>query len=127
MFIEDNTVFKGTGRYDGKPIIPAAFVAIGINSVTPNATMTFAPDNANTVQNVLIDKSAASVAVNATLQLKATTVPVQGDITWASSDTTKATVDETGKVTGVAAGSAVITATSGDAVASCTVTVPAGA
>lgn len=43
MFIEDNTVFKGTGRYDGKPVIPAAFVAIGINGVTPAATgITFA-------------------------------------------------------------------------------------
>ena len=48
MFIEDNTVFKGTGRYDGKPIIPAAFVAIGINGVTPSAEgITFAEDKAN--------------------------------------------------------------------------------
>ncbi len=127
FFIQDATVFKGTARYDGQPVIAEGFVAIGINGVTPSATMTFAPDNANTVQNVLIDKSAASVAVGATLQLKATTVPVQGDITWASSVPGKATVDTTGKVTGVATGSTVITATSGDAVASCEVTVVAGA
>lgn len=127
FFIQDATVFKGTARYDGLPVIAEGFVAIGINGVTPSAAMTFAPDNANTVQNVLIDRSVASVAVNATLQLKATTVPVQGNITWASSDATKATVDATGKVTGVAEGSAVITATSGDAVASCEVTVVAGA
>ena len=90
---------------------------------TPTAEMTFAPDTANTVQNVLIDKSAATVAAGATLQLNATTTPVQGTITWASSNTSKATVDQTGKVTGVAAGSAVITATSGSAVASCDLTV----
>ena len=127
FFIQDATVFKGTARYDGQPVIAEGFVAIGINGVTPNATMTFAPDNANSVQNILIDKSVATVAIGSNIQLNGTTVPVKADITWESSDTTKATVDETGKVTGVAAGSAVITATSGNAVASCTVTVPAGA
>lgn len=47
-FIEDQTVFKGTARYDGLPVIAEAFVAIGINGTTPNATMSFAPDTANT-------------------------------------------------------------------------------
>ena len=47
-FLQDQTVFKGTARYDGKPVIAEAFVAIGLNGVTPNATMTFAPDTANT-------------------------------------------------------------------------------
>lgn len=46
-FIEDQTVFKGTARYDGVPVIAEAFVAIGINGVTPSATMSFAPDTAN--------------------------------------------------------------------------------
>lgn len=46
-FIEDQTVFKGTARYDGRPKIAEAFVAIGINGTTPNATMSFAPDTAN--------------------------------------------------------------------------------
>lgn len=49
-FIEDQTVFKGTARYDGLPVIAEAFVAIGINGTTPNATMSFAPDTANTEQ-----------------------------------------------------------------------------
>ena len=123
FFVQDATVFKGTARYDGQPVIAEGFVAIGIGGTTPTAEMTFAPDSANTVQNVLIDKSIATVAVNATLQLNATTTPVQGAITWASSDTSKATVDSTGKVTGVGTGSAVITATSGSAVASCALTV----
>lgn len=47
-FIEDQTVFKGTARYDGQPVIAEAFVAIGIDGTTPNATMTFASDTANT-------------------------------------------------------------------------------
>lgn len=46
-FIQDQTVFKATARYDGQPTIAEAFVAIGINSTTPDATMSFAPDSAN--------------------------------------------------------------------------------
>lgn len=46
-FLADQTVFKGTARYDGTPAIAEGFVAIGINGVTPNATMTFAADTAN--------------------------------------------------------------------------------
>lgn len=47
-FIEDQTVFKGTARYDGMPVIPEAFVAIGINGATVSANaVTFAPDTAN--------------------------------------------------------------------------------
>ena len=47
-FLADQTVFKGTARYDGQPVIAEGFAAIGINGVTPNATMSFAPDTANT-------------------------------------------------------------------------------
>lgn len=47
FFLQDQTAFKGTARYDGVPVIAEAFLAIGINSVTPDATMTFAPDEAN--------------------------------------------------------------------------------
>lgn len=46
-FLQDQTIFRGTARYDGAPSIAESFVAIGINGVTPNATMTFAPDTAN--------------------------------------------------------------------------------
>lgn len=47
-FIEDRTVFKGTARYDGLPVIAEGFVAIGINGATPSASgITFAPDDAN--------------------------------------------------------------------------------
>ena len=47
FFLADQTVFKGTARYDGAPMIAEAFVAIGLNGVTPSAAMTFAPDTAN--------------------------------------------------------------------------------
>lgn len=46
-FLADQTVMKGTARYDGAPTIAEGFVAIGINGTTPTATMTFAADMAN--------------------------------------------------------------------------------
>ena len=46
-FLQDQTVMKGTARYDGQPVIAEAFVAIGLNGVTPSATMSFAADTAN--------------------------------------------------------------------------------
>ena len=127
FFIQDQTAFKGTARYDGLPVIAEAFIAIGINGTTPTAAMDFAPDNANTVQNILLNYSAATVAKDATLQLIATTLPVEGAVAWTSSDDTKATVSADGLVTGIAtSGSAVITATSGNANATVTITCSAG-
>ena len=48
-FLQDQTVFKGTARYDGDVEIAEAFVAMGINNTTPNASMTFAEDIANSI------------------------------------------------------------------------------
>lgn len=50
FWIEDETGFKGTARYDGKVLDANAFVAIGLNGVTPAANaVSFAADTANTV------------------------------------------------------------------------------
>lgn len=48
LFLADQTVMKGTARYDGGPMIAEAFGVLGIGGTTPNATMTFASDTANT-------------------------------------------------------------------------------
>ncbi|HMG69747.1 MAG TPA: Ig-like domain-containing protein, partial [Gemmatimonadaceae bacterium] len=70
------------------------------------------------VASVTVSPSAASVVVGATQQLTATTkdstdaVLTGRSVTWSSSNTAFATVDANGLVTGVAAGSATITATS---------------
>lgn len=50
-FLQDQTVFKGTARYDGLPVIAEGFVAMGLNNTTPNATMAFAPDTANAAES----------------------------------------------------------------------------
>lgn len=70
-----------------------------------------------------IDKSTLSVAHGSTSQITATTTPAGMRVTWGSSDTTKATVDASGLVTGVAAGSATITASYAGISKTCTVTV----
>lgn len=48
QYIQDNTVFKATARYDGRPVIGEGFVAINLNGATaPTANVTFAADTAN--------------------------------------------------------------------------------
>lgn len=52
QFIQDNTVFKGTARYDGRPVFGEAFVALNISqaqgaAAPAPADVVFAPDIAN--------------------------------------------------------------------------------
>ena len=49
QFIEDNTVFKGTARYDGAPLQGEGFVALNITGASPTTEVAFAPDTANEV------------------------------------------------------------------------------
>lgn len=128
-FIEDETLFRAKARYDGLPVIAEAFVALAINSASA-AGADMAADAANTPAFIQINKSAVTLATTTgTVQLKAKVLNANGQavdaaITWASSNTAKATVSDSGLVTGKASGSTVITATAGDAVAVCNVTVP---
>lgn len=46
-FLEDQTVFKGTARYDGKPAIAEGFVLMNINGKAPATAVEFAADEAN--------------------------------------------------------------------------------
>lgn len=129
FFLQDQTAFKGTARYDGKPVIAEAFAVIGVNGVTPAAdSVTFAADNANTPDAVVLNRSSVSVQATKTTKLTATVFAAgildkNATVTWESSNTGKATVSEAGLVTGVASGSAVITASAGAATAVCNVTI----
>ena len=101
------------------------------HSGTAAVTVTVPP-----VATVTIAPTSASVEVGATTTLVATTKDASGatltgrTIAWTSSDLTKATVSSAGVVTGVAAGSATITATSegvaGTAAVTITATAPGG-
>ncbi|SFJ83456.1 Uncharacterized conserved protein YjdB, contains Ig-like domain [Paenibacillus sp. UNC496MF] len=80
------------------------------------------------VTGVALDKSSLSLDAGQTGQLTATVQPTNATnkaVQWSSDNAAAATVDGTGKVTAVAAGSAVITATTADGnfTASATVTV----
>ena len=126
-FLQDETVMKGTARYDGEPVIAEAFVAIGINGTTPDATMNFGEDEANSVKAIALNTATAAVTAATgtthTVQLFAILSPGSGEVSWASSNSGKATVDDNGVVTGVASGSATITATCDGKTATCAVTV----
>ena len=127
FFLNDQTVFKGLVRWDGKPVIAEAFVLIGINGTNPTTSVTFAGDSANAPVSVWLPAT-ASVAVGAKLQLAAVIQPygVSAALTWASATEAKATVSSTGEVTGVATGSSVISVTTANGLtAQCTVTVTA--
>lgn len=125
LFLSDQTVFKGTVRWDGKPVIAEAFVLIGINSVPPTTSVSFAGDGANDPATVWLPAT-ATVKAGETITLKPVITPygVSTTFTWASGTEAKATVSSAGVVTGVSAGSSVITvSTANGLTAQCTVTV----
>lgn len=124
-FLADQTVFKGTARYDGQPAIAEGFVVQTVNGASAATTVAFTSDDANSVQAIAINTATATIAGTGTVQLFALTSPGTGTVTWASSNTGKATVSSTGLVTGVASGSCTITATCNDKTAQCSVTVTA--
>ncbi len=82
------------------------------------------------VTGVTLNKTSDTIAVDGSDTLTATVTPAGASnktVTWASDNAAVATVDATGKVTGVAVGGATITATTADGAfkAICTVTVQA--
>ena len=81
------------------------------------------------VTGIELDADEMKLSVGGVGTLKATVEPTDATektITWTSSNTSVATVDANGNVTGVAAGTATITAQAGDKTATCVVTVTAG-
>lgn len=78
------------------------------------------------VENVVLDKSAATIKVEETLQLVATIVPNDADvssISWQSSNNAVTTVTSSGLVTGIGEGTCTVTASANGKVAVCVITV----
>ena len=127
LFLSDQTVFKGTVRWDGKPMIAEAFVLIGINGTNPTTSASFTGDGANSPKSVWLPAT-ATVASGSTITLNPVLAPygVKATFEWSSATQGKATVSSAGVVTGVASGSSVITVTTDNGLsAQCTVTVTA--
>jgi len=122
-FLQDQTVFKGTARYDGRPLAGEAFVIVNYANTSPTTNKDFEPDEANSVEEIRLNTRTAAITGTGTKQLKAITKPGTGTVTWATSNSSYATVSTTGLVTGVATGTAVITATCNGLSDTCTVTV----
>lgn len=72
-----------------------------------------------------LSKTALELEVGKTETLTCTGAEENATINWASSDTSIATIDSTGKVTAVKEGTATITATAGEDTATCAVTIKA--
>ena len=84
--------------------------------------------NLTTAEHISLDKTSLTLHCNESQQLTATVLPADASqaLTWTSSDESVATVSQSGLVSAVAAGHAVITATTTDGTdlsASCNVTV----
>ena len=62
LFLADQTVFKGTARYDGLPVAGEAFVQVNFANTDPTTTKTFPTDYANAEMNALIVTAAAGTA-----------------------------------------------------------------
>lgn len=100
--------------------------------ITGQGMLTVVPVPPVPVASVTVSPSSPSVQVGATTQLSAVTRDASNNVlsgrvvTWASGNTGIATVSSSGLVTGVAAGTTSITATSGGISGSANITVTAG-
>lgn len=77
-------------------------------------------------QNMTISRTTAAIPLNSSVVLSVAVSPANAEdkaVTWSSNNTGVATVDQNGKVTGVASGNATITASAGNLSISCQVTV----
>ena len=51
QFVEDNTLYRGTARYDGIPVAGEAFAAFSLTTTAVTTSATFATDTANATQS----------------------------------------------------------------------------
>lgn len=127
-FMSFDKVYEMNSVYDAKHLNNNTFLTIHrIYSYNPFANCTYFTEAAK--PTISLNKSTETVVVGNNKTLTATATPADATVTFESSDTSVATVTSAGKVTGVAAGTATITAKAtnlaGSATAKCVVTVTA--
>lgn len=105
-----------TSVAEGSCTITAA--SVSDPEVTGTCAMTIAASSSGVIGSVVISRSTLTLTPGESFQLTATvkapdeTVLSNEEVSWSSSNTSYATVDSTGKVTGVALGNSTVTATS---------------
>jgi len=115
----------------GTSTITASQAGDGTYAAAPDVTATLTVSStAVAVTSVSLNKTTLALTAGGTETLTATLAPetaINKNVSWTSSNTAIATVDNTGKVTAVAAGTATITVTTtdGSKTATCAVTVTA--
>lgn len=127
-FMSFDKVYEMNSIYDVKHLNNNTFLTIHrIYSYNPFANCTYFTEAPK--PTISLNKSEDTVVVGNYKQLSATVVPEGATVVWSTSDATVATVSDAGRVTGVATGEAVITATvttlAGRATATCAYTVTA--
>ena len=85
-------------------------VSINAQDVMPMEIYDIPPEDAPIVPDLTLDRANVTLEEGEKVQLTARTVPAGQSVTWTSSDGTKASVNSTGEITAVDAGSVVITA-----------------
>lgn len=127
-FMSFDKVYEMNSIYDPKHLNNNTFLTIHrIYSYNPFANITYFTEAAK--PTITLNKTTETVVVSGNKTLTATAVPADATVVWTSSDDAVATVTQAGKVTGVSAGDATITAKAvtlaGTAIATCVVTVTA--
>lgn len=127
------TLNASTGEISGTPTTAetSTFTVTATNAYgfdSKQFTLTIEAVTDVSVESVSLDKTTLELTEGSTETLTATITPnnaTNKTVTWESSDTRIATVDESGKVTAIAPGEATITVTTADGgkTATCTVTV----
>lgn len=127
-FMSWDRVYELNSVYDARHLNNNSWLTIHrIYSYNPFANCTYFTEAAE--PTVSLNKSTTTIAAGSNETLTATKSPNDSSVTvtWSSSNTAVATVNSSGKVVGVAAGTAVITAKAtslaGSATAKCTVTI----
>lgn len=130
--IQTTHVFDGSGKVCKRVVIDSTVTQMQDGENWTGQVVT--PDNLAslcealvTATGITVSPSTKSVVAGNTAALTATLAPTgaRGTISWTTSNAAVATVNSSGVVTGVSAGSATITASSGSFSASCAVTVTA--
>lgn len=106
--------------------------AVGIGTVTITSAVDGKSDTClinvtpKRVISIKIDSDLENIIIGDTKMLTATVLPINAtypDVTWSSDNTSVATIDQKGRVTAVAVGTAVITATADGKTDTCNITV----